>query len=160
MYTYNLQQFKDYNRKTVKGHSESLVQSDLVTMHINKLQTCTQLYNMISKSTEAFVPVIIQCLKSFGEEIHIKCMQPTDHSCTKTAFERPKRLKSESSASGLCGECCDTSHPYQSNYSLVIWTVRGVTLSERMCHTSLFLQTASFSPSRMLQQYQLSHLRV
>ena len=75
-------------------------------------------------------------------------MQPTDHSCTKTVFERPKRLKSESSTFGLCGECCDTSHPYQSNYSLVIWTVWGVALSQRMCRTSFFLQKASFSPSK------------
>jgi len=84
---------------------------------------------MINKSTETFVPVIIQWLQALGEEIHIKYIQPTDHSYTKTVFERPKKLKSESSTSGLCGECCDTSHPYQSNYSLVIWTVWGAALS-------------------------------
>jgi len=45
MYTNNLQQFKDYNRKTIKRHSESLVQSDLVTMYTTLLTNFRHAHN-------------------------------------------------------------------------------------------------------------------
>jgi len=45
MYTYNSQQFNDYNRKTVKGHSESLVQGDSATMHVILLTNFRHAHN-------------------------------------------------------------------------------------------------------------------
>lgn len=45
MYTNNLQQFKDYNRKTVKEHSESLVQTDSATMHVIVLTNFRHAHN-------------------------------------------------------------------------------------------------------------------
>jgi hypothetical protein len=51
MHTYNLQQFKDYKRKTVKGHSKSLVQNDSVTMHVILLTNFRHAHNLTTWST-------------------------------------------------------------------------------------------------------------
>jgi hypothetical protein len=53
-------------------------------------------------------------------------MEKVDYSCSKELIERPEKLKSEGTRSGLCSRYCKTSDPISSNH----WSpgVRG-------CHT-------------------------
>jgi len=41
-------------------------------------------------------------------------MEQVDYSCSK--IERPKKLKSEGTKSGLCGRYCNTSDPISTNH--------------------------------------------
>jgi hypothetical protein len=60
--------------------------------HTYTTQTCTLLFNVLTASTEESVPVSNQCIQAYSEEIHIKCMEQDDYSCSKELIERPEKL--------------------------------------------------------------------